>query len=287
MPAVVKAVLTPAVAVANRTKAQYGIGEVIQLSITTTPTGGLAGVLADGVKWKRTAGVAGALTAANTGLGTATLTLGGTPGEMTLEAWSEAALPKRLATAKFKVVAPTGVVFRRVPGSTIAHVQNAAHAGFIAEAEIQPIGVCFNNVEVREGKFKAVASGAFAHENGVEHQFGPWCPIVCAPLTCVNDWQATDRVESSHGVPKTDAAGAPVLDLHGRPTFEPSAFEWNIPWHYRVVGTAGNGTIFVYMLHKQSVEVTGRVTIKKHTSETCAKNYSDPTSGFGLPPAYP
>ncbi|MEO8022290.1 hypothetical protein [Polaromonas sp.] len=283
----VKGVLTPAVAIVHRGKGRYGVGEVIQLSVTVTPLGALAAVLADGVKWKLKSGVAGRLSLVNTAAGTATLTLGSTGGDMGLEVWSEAALPAKLTTVNIKVVAPNGVIFRKVPGSTIAHVQYAAHAGFIAEADIEPIGVSFANVEVREGKFKAVAAGAFAHENGVEHPFGPWLGIACVPLTGVNHWLANDRVESSHGVARTDAMGAAVLDEQGRPMFGPSSFEWNIPWHYRVVGEIDNGTIFVYMVHKQTVEVTGRVTIKKHTSESCAANYSDPTTGFGLPPNYP
>lgn len=283
----VKGVLTPAVAIVNRMKGRYGVGEVIQLSVAVTPPGALAAVLADGVKWKRKSGVAGRLSIVNPATGTATLTLGSTGGDMGLEVWSEAAPPSKLASVNIKVMAPNGVVFRRVPGSTIAHDHNTAHAGFIAEADIQPIGVSFANVEVREGKFKAVASGAFAHENGVEHQFGPWLGIACVPLTGVNQWVANDRVESSHGVARTDATGALVLDGQGRPTFVPSSFEWNIPWHYRVVGELDNGEIFVYMVHKQTVEVTGRVTIQKHTSQSCAANYSDPTTGFGLPPNYP
>lgn len=283
----VKGVLAPAVNVAHRMEGRYGVGEVIQLSVTVMPHGATAAVLVEGVKWKRTSGVNGALTNVNTALGTATLTLGSQAGDMGLEVWSEADLPRKLASVNIKVLAPNGVVFRKVPGTTIAHVQGAAHAGFIAEAEIEPIGVSFQNVEVREGKFKAVASGAFAHENGMEHQFGPWLGIACNIATGVNRWLAYDQVESSHGVPRTDHLGALVLDLHGRPTFEPSSFQWNIPWHYRVVGEVDAGKIFVYMLHKQSVEVTGRVTIKKHTSESCSANLHDPTIGFSFPPNYP
>ncbi|SEF24325.1 hypothetical protein ABL840_13095 [Variovorax sp. NFACC27] len=279
--AIVKTVLTPAVAVVNRTAGHYGIGEVIGLSVQVKPaTSNIATF--GGITWRRAGGVAGTLTLVNPAAGTATLTLGSTGGTMTLEAWSVNPLAKQ-ATVNITVVAPNDVLFKRVAGGTIEHTQYQASAGFIGEADILPSGVSFANVEVREGSFHGVGSGAFANLNGINHPPGPWAGIVCTAATGNNQWQVYDQVRSGWGAHRTTPQGAPILDLQGRLTYEAASFEWNIPWHYRIVGTVGNGVIFRYMLHKQTVNMAGRVTIKKHNSETCAANWGDPTSTFGLP----
>jgi hypothetical protein len=279
--AIVKPVLTPAVAVVNRTAGHYGVGEVIGLSVQVMPSTSNVATFG-GIEWRRAGGVAGTLSLLNPAAGTATLTLGGVGGAMRLEAWSVNP-PAMKASVNITVVAPKDVLFKRVAGGTIEHTQYQACAGFIGEADILPSGVSFANIEVREGSFKGVGSGAFSALNGLNHPPSPWAGITCTPATGNNRCQAYDQVRSGWGTPRMTPQGIPILDLQGRPTYEPASFEWNIPWHFRIVGTMGDGVIFRYMLHKQTVITTGRVTIQKHNSEICAANWADPTSTFGLP----
>lgn len=275
----VRPIHTAAVAVATRTAGRYGIGEVVNLSVTVPPADGtVAGF--GGITWRRT-GAAGVLSALVPAAGTATLTIGGAPGAMRLEAWSVGLPLRRLASANINVVAPDGVTFRKVAAGTIRHTQGQADAGFIAEADILPSGVSFNNVQVGEGSFRAVASGAFRAFNGLDHAAGPWLGVACTPATGRNHWVANDDVYSGVGAPRVNL-GIPVLDAHGNPTFEAASFEWNIPWRYRLVGAAGAGTRFIYMVHKQTINQAGRVSIQKHNSAVYSANLNAPTATYGL-----
>src|SRR6185503_6436464 len=143
-------------------------------------------------------------------------------------------------TKRLWVKAPTTVRMVRA-NNTIRHTNGMAGAGFLAHMRLQPTGVSFSNIEVREGKFRGVASGSFAHENGREHQTGPWL-AVDAP----NEVLGADHIDSGD-------VDAPFVS--GR-------FDWNIPWEYRV---GGGGTVrhIDYIVHWQTINAAGFVTIEK------------------------
>lgn len=221
--------------------------------------------------------------------GTATLTIGDMPGTIELEAWGVApAHNKPLTKITLKAIAPNDVRFTMVPGCTIAHTVNQAEAGFIATVEILPMGVNFSNIQVIEWEFKGVGTGGFAHDNGTTHPYwgspGPpaWIPVIYNAAG-KNMMNGHDQINSGTARPRVDPMGAPIFDDHGRSTYEAATFEWHIPWHYKLLGAVGNGKLFVYAVHKETLTAMGRVTMQKHNSTPRGANYADPTIGYSLP----
>jgi hypothetical protein len=291
--AVVKATLASPAAFAVNNRAgggtHFGCGETVNLGVQVRPAAATVATFG-GVRWQFKSVPAGcALGAVVAAAGTAVLTIGDTPGDIELEAWGVApAYNKPLTTKKLKAIAPNDVRFTMVPGCTIAHTVNQAEAGFIATVEILPMGVNFSNLQVIEWEFKGVGSGGFAHDNGVTHPYwgspGPpaWIPIIYAAATGKNMMNGHDQIQSGTARPRVDAMGVPVLDAHGRSTYEAATFEWHIPWHYKLLGAVGNGKLFTYAVHKETLTEMGRVSIQKHNSTTRGASYGDPTIGYSL-----
>lgn len=280
--AVVKGVLAPVVVVATRQGPRYGVGEVIHLSVTVRPNTANVATFG-GIRWKLKSGVGCTVGAVVVAAGTATLTLGDTAGTAIVEAWGEGLAYRRvLATTTLTIVAPSDLKFTRVAAGTIRHTLNTASAGFIANVTILPSHVSFANVQTQEGEFKSKAAGAFAHFNNITHMASAWIGTACNVATGNNDG-GPDEIYSQLGAPRLDPTGAPVVDAHGRPTFVAGSFEWEIPWHYRLVGDPGDGKQFVAVTHKQRVNEAGRVDIEKHDSGPFGASFSDPTATYGLP----
>jgi hypothetical protein len=267
---VVKPVLAPVVAILSRTAAKgasFGIGEVINLSVTVMPNTANVATFG-GVRWAIKNGVGCTLGAVNTGLGTAQLTIGATPGTIELAAYG-VNNNATLLTKKITAVAPNDVVFTKI--GTVDSRQGVAEAGFIAQLSLLPSGVSFQNVEIREGKFKGKGVGSLADGEGDEHPDGAWLGVVCNPVTGSNLVQGHDMIHSGAGVyPFTD-----------------SKFEWYIPWLYHLIGGLTE-TTFVYCTHKETINAMGRVTIEKHNSGVYGASLNDPTNTYNLLPiGYP
>jgi hypothetical protein len=73
------------------------------------------------------------------------------------------------ATISFDVIAPSGLLFERVPGTTIHHHQDWPDIGFSAKVYLQPDTVSFEYIGVREQNSNYVATGYYSWMNGVSH----------------------------------------------------------------------------------------------------------------------
>jgi hypothetical protein len=73
------------------------------------------------------------------------------------------------ATITFDVIAPSGLLFERVPGTTIHHHQGWPDIGFSAKVYLQPDTVSFENIAVREQDATYVATGFYTFMNGKSH----------------------------------------------------------------------------------------------------------------------
>lgn len=221
----------------NRTKATYGVGEVINLGVRISPGTATVADFGGVLNWAVQSG-GGAVTG-NTGLGGAVYTAPDTEQSAVKLVLKRPDTQAIVFTTTIKIVRPTGVKFSR-HDNVLLHTQGFAGAGFRADIQLLPTGVSFNNVQVREGSFKAKGTGAYANEEGREHATGPWMNVANH-----NDVQGFDTVRSAD-------TGAP---------YETGEFNWYIPWQYRV--GAGEAHLIDYVTHKQTVNQLGHVTILK------------------------
>ncbi len=227
----------------NRTPNTYGVGEVITLGCNLFPHGTTAAAFGGVLNWSVLSG-GGAVTG-NTGVGGAVYTAPDTASTVKL-ALSRADNMSILFRKTIKIVAPNGVQFSRHDAVTL-HTNGMAGAGFRAHIKLLPNGVSFNNVQIREGSFKAKGSGAYANEEGREHATGAWVPVANFNHVGGVGGAVFDTVRAA------DTAG---------PDFEAGEFNWNIPWQYRVA-PAGDAHHIDYVVHKQTVNLLGHVTILK------------------------
>ena len=102
------------------------------------------------MKYKITKG-SGTISAANPGLGTATFRAANKAEAVTISAVSGVG-DKPLATQSLNVVVPTSLKFSKA--SNVHHNSGSADCGFQGEIRLQPPGVSYENLEVREGSFK-------------------------------------------------------------------------------------------------------------------------------------
>jgi hypothetical protein len=239
----------------NRIAGSYGAGEEIDLSCRIMPAHpGLAGI-GGGVKFKITKG-SGRITNEAPGMGTATYTAPNKAGEVSITALSGQE-QKTLATAGLKVVIPTSLKF--VKNSNIHHQQGHAGCGFRGNVFLQPPGVSYQRLQIREGEFKGKATGCFAADNGVVHEASPQ-PL---PIILGNKMDGMDTIHSG-----------PI-----NPPYSPGRFEWHIPWQYRVIGEM-EWTTFEYATHIEEIVTTGRVSISKFNEGPFFANVDDPTQDY-------
>ena len=210
------------------------------------------------LQWKVDSG--GGVVAGNTGAGVATYTAPDKKSTVKLALFRNDNKAV-VFTKTIMIVAPTGVKFSRHDGVTL-HTNGMAGVGFRAHIKLLPNGVSFNNIEIREGSFKAQGSGSYANENGREHATGAWVPVA-------NFNHVGGAALGAGAVYDTVRAG----DRAG--PFEVGAFNWNIPWEYRVT-PAGSAHVFDYVVHKQEINNLGNVTITKG-GITLSANVNDPT----------
>lgn len=249
--ALAKGTLTTPGGPVNRTKATYGVGEVINLGLTIHPPTATIADFGGALNWAVESG--GGVVTGNTGLGVAVYTAPDTEQNAVKLVLKRPDTRAIVFRTTIKIVRPEGVRFSR-NDNIILHTQGMAGAGFRADIKLLPNGVSFNNIQVREGSFKAKGTGAYANEEGREHATGVWVNVAN-----FNDVQGVDTVRAA------DTAGPP---------FEAGEFSWYIPWQYRV--GAGNPHLIDYVTHKQTINQLGHVTILKG-GITVSADVNDPT----------
>jgi len=124
---------------------------------------------------------------------------------------------------------------------------------------LQAPGVSYQRLEVQEGEFSGKGQGYYANLNNLVH------PAWSAPLPIFNGNQMNgiDTIYSG---------------LQGQP-WSAGKFEWNIPWQWRIVGTA-NWTTFAYANHVQEINALGAVSIGKFNAGLFATTPSDPNQAY-------
>ena len=247
--------LTPAVVLQNRVAGKYGIGEVITVSCTATPRGSNIADLG-GVGYRIVQG-SGRFTAANTVAGTAVFTASGKAETVKIEAFGVAAPSKQLAVASMTIVAPTGLAFTRV--GNIKHTNGSADAGFRGAVTLQPAGVSYQQLVIREGEFKGKGTGYYAAQNNLVH------PATGAGVAIVNGNAVSRQDEIYSGI-------------QGQP-WTAGEFQWHIPWQYQLIGTQAWVT-FAYADHVQSITALGAVSIGKYNAGPFTTKPSDPTQNY-------
>lgn len=245
---------TPQVVIANRTVGKYGVGEVVNLSCVVS--GGSSIAALGGVGYKIKEG-SGALSAANPALGTAVFTASGKGETVKIAAYAQNNPSQELATAGFTIVAPSSLKF--VKNSHVFHTHGQADAGFRGDIFLQPPGVSYQNLEVREGEFKGKGEGYYAVQNNMNH------PASVAAVGIVNGNQVNGQDTIYSGI-------------QGMP-WSVGKFDWYIPWQFRIVGTT-DWTTFAYANHTQQITATGVVTIGKFNAGPFSAKPSDPSQAY-------
>ncbi len=239
---------TDATVPTNQQRTKVGVGEIVFVTLSPTPSGSVswaasAGSLASGTSSQVT------WTAPDTGANPVTVTA-------TVDGYNY--------VRTFNVVAPSGTFWERKPGTGIKHTYGLPSAGFQANTYLTPDDVSFTRIETREQAVNAIATGYFSYENGDPHPLGSWI-TTDAPTSGKGSLNGYDSIYGQASTAHTPwAAGT---------------FTWNIPWEYRV-GTSGTAHQFTTLTHlKQMVDSSGSVTISKGgVSVTTALN--DATSNY-------
>ncbi len=245
--------LTPTVVLANRVAGSFGICELISLSCTVTPaTANIAALGGVGYKVKQGTGK---LSGANTGLGTAIFTASGTAEIVKVAAFGLNDTNKELAIATLKIVAPQSLKFTKV-GNSIKHTQGQADAGFMGKVSLEPAGVSYERLRVREGEFKGKGTGYYAVQDNMLH------PATAGSVSIINGNQINGDDSIYSGI-------------QGQP-WSAGKFEWNIPWQYQTPGNT-EWVTFAYANHVQEITASGVVSIGKFNAGPFAAKPSDPT----------
>jgi hypothetical protein len=247
-------VLAPLVVLDNRVAGNYGIGEVVAVSCTVTGGGTIAGL--GGVIYKIKQG-GGTLSAAAPAAGTVTFTASGKAETVKISAFGQNAPNQELAVASLIIVAPTSLKF--VKNSNIFHTHGQANAGFRGNIFLQQPGVSYQNLEIQEGAFKGSGTGYYASQNNMPH------PASAAPVAVINGNQVNGMDTIYSGIQP--------------PPWSAGKFEWNIPWQYRIIGTA-DWTTFAYANQVEEINALGVVSVGKFNAGPFSAKPSDPDQAY-------
>jgi len=163
------AVLTPADNFDGRSLSDFGVGETIELSFTTTPS--VTAAQAGGLEWVvMTQG--GELT--DNGDGTGSFDVPDAVGSFTLALQIKGGASKGATKQQSAgIVAPTGAYQTLVPGYTIYHRNGAWSIGHLDYTYPTPKNVSFLNIVTREAGGTATATGVLSGLNGASHPNWP------------------------------------------------------------------------------------------------------------------
>jgi hypothetical protein len=267
----VTAVITAQDNFIGRNKVQFGVGERLDLSFTTTPAGASASSLG-GLQWYIKSG-AGTLVNApgNTGLATYTCPATCEADRVTLELRTVTPPVAVKATKSFVVVEPKNVVINRQPGTGTYHRMGIASAGFKGEIFLEPRDVSFRNLEIREGSAPSVGTGSMSQN------LAGFADIGAIRHPTIGTWVTIGNGNFATGCKAAGIDTIKALDMN--PPFAVGNFTWSIPWYYRVVGTAATDRQFAFMHHEEAVDAAGAMTMTKGGT-TVVHNAADPNSNF-------
>ena len=251
-------ILTPKDNFSGRSNIKYGIGEVVDLSFILAPPRTAAQL--GGLKWSRESGK-GAITGDTNGLGI--FTADASPGPVRLKL---TILTGPLAgtgpVVDITVIAPAPAHMEQTTGTKLRHTQGRASVGFKGDTYMRPKDVSFKYIQTREGTASGVGTGYYAFQSGRNHPLGDWDSVGPGNISTGSHEGSIDTIDTGDG----------------SPPFSEGKFTWPIPWQYRV----GSSTPTTYMIatHEQTVDLTGKATIRKVDAGPFTKSLNDPTSTY-------
>jgi hypothetical protein len=146
------------------------------------------------------------------------------------------------ATISFDVIAPSGLLFERVPGTTIHHHQDWPDIGFSAKVYLQPDTVSFDNIGVREQDSTYAATGYYSWMKGLSHHPASE-PELVTSLVPGKGWLLANEDDIWSGrEPAT-------------PPFAPGYESTYIAWEYDAASEGETGTFHVFAFVTQSCEL--------------------------------
>jgi hypothetical protein len=252
-------VLTPDDNFEGRSLSDFGVGETISLSFTTTPQ--ISESQAGGLEWLATSG--GDIT--DNGDGTGNYAAPDSSGTLGLALQIKQGPSKGQNKQKSaNIVPPSAAYQQRKAGTGIYHVQGACSVGHQANTYVTPANVSFKNIEVREGDGVVAASGYLGGADGLHHGVGGFSGVTgCSLNGCLLD--AYDTVEIEVAPPVTP--------------FYPGTFDLPIPREYRVIGS-DRVSSFATLTHHATCDGEGTATQSKGGVGPISKRASDPSSSY-------
>lgn len=257
----IAAVLTPHDNFSERSTTHFGVGELIDLSITN-PAHTTAASLG-GLRWFISKG-GGTLAGAGNN-GQALFTAPASAGSVTLvlKVVSGGDSGKIVASTTITIIEPQGAKMVQQPGTGILHVNDTWSCAFIGDVYLLPASVSFANVMIREASVPAAASGFLAQLNGQLHEVGPLCSI--GPGNSVTGC-------------KVNMVGDKVSTGVFGPPYSDGDFLWDIPWEFTVGGSSLRA--FTRIQHRSTADANGTAAIAKGGAGPFSKVPSDSTTGF-------
>jgi peptidoglycan hydrolase-like protein with peptidoglycan-binding domain len=235
-------VLTPDDNFTGRNNTQFGVGEVINLSWTSTvpqsfgfppDSPGFFG----GLTWKKESGPGKFDPDPPKNNGKGTFIAGDDDARLTIRGGGNQVL---LDTKDIKVVAPSAK-YGRVTKS--AHMAETAGVTFDAEIRLRPKDVSFRNIQFQEGDAKGTGTGLYKvlKLDGTMHCKQNSCPVLPIGSGDISAGSPV-LVSALFPFPTADHVGSHALivgvtstGLKPFPTGK-STFDWEIPWQF-IVGT--------------------------------------------------
>jgi hypothetical protein len=205
---------TYSTAPANRTRLTVGVGEPVKLTFSGADA-----------NWSISGGQGTVMPSGKTSIYTASIT----PATETIVAVDTAT--SATATITFNVIAPTGLLFERIPGTTIHHHKDWPDIGFAAKIYLQPDTVSFEYIGVREQDATYVATGYYSWMNGQSHD-PEKTPELAASLVSGKGWLLPNEDDVWSGrEPAT-------------PPFAPGTESILIPWEYDAAANGEAGPFY-------------------------------------------
>jgi len=233
---------------ADRTRLTVGVGEQVRLTFS----GGSA-------NWSISGGQGTVTPSGKTSIYSASIM----PATETIVAVDT--VDSATATITFNVIAPSGLLFERVPGTTLHHKLGWPDIGFSAKVYLQPETVSFEYIGVREDEAFYAATGYYSWENGLSHGAATSAEVVSS-LVAGKGWLLAEKDDVWSGrQPAT-------------PPFAPGHETVNIPWEYDAAadGNAGPFHVFAHVTqncelendHSTITATKGAATIKLFVSSS-------------------
>lgn len=254
----VNAVLTPVDPFTGRSMTTYGVGENVDLSVTTSPAGYETKI--GTLQWT----ASGDGVAYDYGGGTGLFNAGDVAGSASIVlSVIDGALKGKSYAKSRTIVTPSGVVFVR-HGTDLYHVHNTASAGFLSDWYLTPTNVSFEFIQEQEENGPiGVGTGYLKSKNGEVHHGGGWRSVGSGDIKKGCQILAVDHIRSGH---------------YAGPFTQKGKFYWDIPRDYKV---GDSGATHQYLApgphHEENTDTAGGMTISKGGISVPTK-YADPDS---------